>query len=189
MEEKPSTHDRAAYMRWYRKHNKEKQQVVSRYYTANREECITRATVWQDQNPQRVRDVRRQRYHTNSEVKERAVYRAKQYYVQNSAHARQNAKLWRERNGIRRQLYERMRKQGLLGAIPAWFETDKIRDVYTQCRQLNRKFSRKGPDRFEADHIIPLVSDTVCGLHCWSNLQLLCKSENAAKSNRYQQEW
>ncbi len=34
------------------------------------------------------------------------------------------------------------------------------------------------------DHIVPLISDVVSGLHCEANLQILTASENARKNNR-----
>ena len=41
----------------------------------------------------------------------------------------------------------------------------------------------------QVDHIIPLQSDPVCGLHCWANLQLMSRADNRRKSNTYQQDW
>jgi hypothetical protein len=35
------------------------------------------------------------------------------------------------------------------------------------------------------DHIYPLNSDWVCGLHCEQNMQLLIAADNIAKSNHY----
>ena len=35
------------------------------------------------------------------------------------------------------------------------------------------------------DHVVPITSDFVSGLHCWHNLQLLTKSENSSKLNRF----
>ena len=39
------------------------------------------------------------------------------------------------------------------------------------------------------DHIIPLISDNVCGLHCWDNLQILEEHLNYKKQNKYQSDW
>ncbi len=148
-------------MRWYRRNRKAEQRVVqARYYAAHREECIDRATP-----------------------------AAKSHYVRNSDKVKKQAKAWRQANSAKRTMYQRMRRHGLTGAVPAWYEHDKVERVYEQCRLLNEQLNRSGADLFQVDHIIPLVSKTVCGLHCWANLQVLCKAENSAKRNRYQREW
>lgn len=60
-------------------------------------------------------------------------------------------------------------------ATPKWAETKAIRFLYEQARDLG----------LTVDHIVPLISDRVCGLHCMSNLLLTTKSKNSAKGNRF----
>jgi hypothetical protein len=38
--------------------------------------------------------------------------------------------------------------------------------------------------QYEVDHVIPLLGDTVCGLHCADNLRILEATENRAKGNQ-----
>ena len=60
-------------------------------------------------------------------------------------------------------------------AIPPWFEKELVETVYKKAKEWG----------FTVDHIVPLQSDIVCGLHCWSNLQLLHPSLNYSKGNKY----
>jgi 5-methylcytosine-specific restriction endonuclease McrA len=61
-------------------------------------------------------------------------------------------------------------------AAPRWEPAQVLRRVYAEARKR----------KFEVDHIVPMSSPHVCGLHVWANLQLLTKQENIRKGNR---EW
>jgi len=62
-------------------------------------------------------------------------------------------------------------------ARPSWYQSERkiILDIYKDA-------STKG---MHVDHIVPIKSDIVCGLHCIANLQLLHPHENQSKSNRW----
>lgn len=59
--------------------------------------------------------------------------------------------------------------------IPNWQCASEIKNYYIKSRFLG----------FEVDHIVPITSDIVCGLHCVDNFQLLTRQENASKSNKH----
>lgn len=70
------------------------------------------------------------------------------------------------------------RKALLIRAQPAWLSDKQKADIlhfYSQAWQLG----------LEVDHIVPLRNKNVCGLHVPWNLQLLSRSANAAKNNKF----
>lgn len=65
-------------------------------------------------------------------------------------------------------------------ATPSWADKEAIAGMY----QLAAIFNSTGIN-LHVDHIIPLKSSKVSGLHCEANLQLLSATENIIKGNRY----
>jgi hypothetical protein len=72
------------------------------------------------------------------------------------------------------------RRASKLQATPSWANKEHIDSVY-----LLASINRKAGLDVHVDHIVPLLSDLVCGLHCESNLQLLHSSNNTSKGNRH----
>ena len=62
----------------------------------------------------------------------------------------------------------------LVLATPLWTKHELIAKIYNASRKHNAAV---------VDHIVPLNHQYVCGLHWEGNLQLITRSENAAKSN------
>lgn len=69
-----------------------------------------------------------------------------------------------------RNAYRRAKK---LQATPSWANIEKIKTIYKNC-----------PKGYHVDHIYPLISEWVCGLHVEQNLQYLSAEENMQKGNR-----
>ena len=68
-------------------------------------------------------------------------------------------------------------------ATPKWLsQTQKkeIRDLYLIAQSTTTITGV----RYVVDHIIPLISDVVCGLHVPWNLQVMTQEENLKKSNK-----
>lgn len=62
---------------------------------------------------------------------------------------------------------------------PAWADLTSIKRIYRAAREMTLKYGVF----YTVDHIVPLKSKVVCGLHCEANLQILTKSDNSKKFN------
>jgi hypothetical protein len=116
-------------------------------------------------NPEKARNARR-RYQNNNRERVRAF---------NLAYDKEHR--------AERTATESFRRAKKLNATPKWLtkeHKDQIRAIYQQRKEL----SISSGIMYHVDHIVPLVSDFVCGLHVPWNLQLLPSGENLKKSNK-----
>jgi 5-methylcytosine-specific restriction endonuclease McrA len=76
----------------------------------------------------------------------------------------------------------RKRTGALALATPHWLSTKQLAEIerlYEKARELS-----KGGERYEVDHIVPLHSPIVSGLHVPWNLRVVSKEDNNRKGNR-----
>ena len=69
-------------------------------------------------------------------------------------------------------------------ATPAWVDANVIRRVYAECVYLNETMHFP----LEVDHVIPLFNKNVCGLHVPENLQIVSRTLNEQKGNKFNRE-
>lgn len=88
---------------------------------------------------------------------------------------------YRKRNSAYYTEYVSIRSRLAKRAKPTWldeFQLFYIEELYDIAKRRH----------LEVDHIIPLKHDRICGLHVPWNLQLLTRSENAKKSNKFNED-
>ena len=90
---------------------------------------------------------------------------------------------WRKENSYKMCTYASKRRALLIGATPSWVDEGKIEFFYKQAALMNQQFPEM---RYEVDHIIPLNSHLVCGLHTHENMQILSAKQNRSKKNSFQ---
>lgn len=73
------------------------------------------------------------------------------------------------------------RRAGRLRATPAWANFAEIKKFYRLADALTKQTGV----RHEVDHVVPLQSPLVCGLHNQFNLQVLPLKKNRTKSNKH----
>lgn len=71
------------------------------------------------------------------------------------------------------------RRRAAMRLVP-WADQSAILTIYMQASRM----SRRSPTKHEVDHIYPLKSKWVCGLHVEANLQILPAHLNRAKKNK-----
>lgn len=83
-----------------------------------------------------------------------------------------------------RRRYDAFVKMLKRRATPFWLSKEQtlaMRRFFERAAALTESTGVK----HEVDHVVPLNGDSVCGLNVPWNLQILTKSENAKKSNKY----
>lgn len=120
---------------------------------------------------------------------------AKRYYERNreaviaraaarpAEEKRRLKKEWRDRNPEVSKAQTSLRKRRHREATPKWLTAEykkQIRELYIQAQ----KFTKITGERYVVDHIVPLISDAVCGLHVPWNLRVITQEENLKKSNK-----
>lgn len=134
---------------------------------------------WRDNNPNR-----RKLYY--AEHREEELSRMKKvdrtiFYKKNRSRLIECSLKWaRENAGIMaaRAMHRLALKRT---ATPSWADFVLIEGLY----QESDRRSQETGIRWHVDHIVPLKSLLVCGLHVQDNLAVIPAAENIAKSNRY----
>jgi hypothetical protein len=71
----------------------------------------------------------------------------------------------------------------MYNATPKWLDEKQVADFYMIKREANR-LNNMGFN-VEVDHIVPLVSEHVCGLNVPWNLKIVASKINNRKGNKY----
>jgi hypothetical protein len=101
-------------------------------------------------------------------------------YQKNLHTERARARDFRRRNLAQASASNAFRRFAKLKATPPWADLLLIREFYVQARRLTLETNIK----HEVDHIVPLISKEVCGLHTQANLRVITAAENSSKKNR-----
>ena len=139
-----------------------------KYYEVNAQKRKKCAAAYKKRNPEKVKiwsaGYRDRRSDHISEKNRR-------WYEKNKQHRNFKSREFYSANKHRWYGYELKRKMATV--TPPWADADKIALIYSMARKYG----------FEVDHVVPIQSKLVCGLHVWENLQLLSPSENRKKLN------
>ena len=144
--------------------NSERLKAQKREYSKiHSEEKTKKATEWAKNNRERSKEIK-------------AKWR-----LNNSDKDKELKKQWRLNNPDYVSSQCRKYQASKSNSVPLWANNKKMREIYKESRRLTLETGIQ----YHVDHIVPLISNLVCGLHCEANLQILRFDDNGKKGNRY----
>ena len=138
-------------------------------YEANKDKIIAQSKAWAIANPKRAKELRDNRYKNNRD----------KIIAQASKWQRDNPERTNQRNVKRREM--------IVEATPPWVDdvmSQQMKDLYKESAALQVSTGEK----YHVDHIIPIQSKVVCGLHVPWNLRIVTAEVNQSKSNSIQED-
>lgn len=163
----------------YRTENKDRESAQKKIYRAENAESIkaknkeyrdknknreyARKLAWKEQNIERVKAV------------------DKEYRLLNKDKTFIRQVTWRAANKDKCNAHGAKRRAQKFNATPPWTDLNVIQTFYTEAHCLTKATGIT----HHVDHIVPLISDRVCGLHVPYNLRVIPALENLSKSNSW----
>jgi len=139
--------------------------------------AVTRAEYFREYNrKESVKDAKHEWYERNREaVVERAKATPLHLKMQYQA-------AWKAQNTIWVRADTKARRRKHQHATPPWL-TQKQKAQIRHMYQIAITMTKTTGEQYVVDHIYPLRSDEVCGLHVPWNLRVITQAENLRKSN------
>lgn len=162
----------------YAKHKESRLEACREYRINNKESVLSANRAWKEKNRGHVNSLSAiQRIRNIDAVRAQA----REYIARNKEKVNKANAEYKKNNPHIAAAYQTRRRAKKLNATPKWADINKILGLY----EYSREIMLRAGIRHEVDHIVPLLSEFVCGLHCEANLQVIPESENRSKSNRF----
>jgi hypothetical protein len=145
----------------------------------NRDKIRARISKYQQENPEKQRESE-EKYRRNHPDRRKASVKAHRGKPGVLERERESRKIWAARNKDLLAMKSAARRAAKLLATPSWADQEKIATFYIEAQRLTFETGIQ----HDVDHIVPLKSKLVCGLHVETNLQILIGAENKSKGNR-----
>lgn len=120
---------------------------------------------------------RNKQWHSNNKAKHSALTR--RWYAENKDAHLENSRAWYASNRHRKLATTTAREKRCAIATPKWADKELIASTYWMAQFLSFAVGRA----YHVDHIVPLQSKKVCGLHTHANLSIVPAQENWSKFN------
>jgi hypothetical protein len=137
---------------------------------ANYHKKAAEGNAWHQLNKEKHNLIGREQYKKNQEARKE---KWRKWREANIAHDRKRNQQYgqKQKDIVRRKAAKRRANKKT--QTPVWANIQEINRIYKEC-----------PKGFHVDHIYPLKSKYMCGLHVENNLQIISATENICKGNR-----
>lgn len=132
-------------------------------YQKNRERMLAKGKEWREAN------------------REKAAALTKVWANANREKCNSKVRAWRKRNMVHDAARACERRAIRKQATPTWRNPFFLEEAH----DLAKRRSVATGFYWQVDHIVPLTSDLVCGLHVENNIQVIPARDNQAKGNRH----
>jgi hypothetical protein len=146
---------------------------MAEYYKTNTERFAAQQAEYRKLNAERFAAYQAEYRQANTE---RVVAYQAEYRKLNAA----RRAAYRKANPHLRNAISAKRRATKLQQTPRWADFEAIKEVY----RLGAEKTKTTGIKHAVDHIYPLISTEVCGLHVAANLQIITALENSRKKNR-----
>lgn len=163
--------------------------------------CETaRILAWREANPEKSAAIHARHYLNNTATvsarvaqwhkadiaknPEKYAARSREWKRANPEKCAQYMMEWKRENRAYCTAQQQQREAKKRSATPAWANQFFIEEAYELAR-LRTQQKTGGVDEWQVDHIVPLKSKLVCGLHVENNLQVIPAVDNRSKNNRH----
>ena len=119
-------------------------------------------------------------YRQNNREKERVRNRI--YGGNNKKLVQSRVERWRRNNPGKERAKKRMREVQKINACPPWARSGSVKKEILAHYLHAEWLESVTEEKMHVDHIVPLCSDFVCGLHVPANLMVLSAKDNICKS-------
>ena len=168
---------KAAAAAWAKSQPERMSAYHSKWRATHQESTSKSAALWRKRNPEAVIA---QRVKRRKEKPEECALAAAKWKKENPKRNAEHTARWKRKHPAKVNVANAARRASENGATPEWANQFFISEAY----DLAQRRTNATGFRWHVDHIVPLKSKLVCGLHTEHNLQVIPATQNCSKSNR-----